>query len=175
MGLTETLQTLNPFWAASNESNAYFEEQDHALHHGNQLMWDGAGLVPGLGYATSGAQGIYHTQHAIHDIAKGDYNGGLAQGLEAAWGFAGAVPALHHALMPFHLGEFLWDQKALDSRENGGHMPDAAQGISHGLADGAGWLFEKLTGSDVLQSPEKRDENRFNRRAHQDDPWPFMQ
>lgn len=62
-----------------------FHAGDWALHHGGQLLLDGAGFIPGVNVLTEGIQSSYHAAHMGWDLHKGDTEGAKMEGGEAAW------------------------------------------------------------------------------------------
>ncbi len=62
-----------------------FRGGDWLLHHGGQLVLDGAGFIPGVNVITEGIQSAYHGAHAAYDVHKGDTESAKAEGAEAAW------------------------------------------------------------------------------------------
>lgn len=62
-----------------------FRAGDWALHHGGQLVLDGAGFIPGVNVLTEGAQSSYHAAHMGWDLHEGDTEGAKMEGGEAAW------------------------------------------------------------------------------------------
>lgn len=62
-----------------------FHAGDWALHHGGQLLLDGAGFIPGVNVLTEGIQSSYHAAHMGWDLHEGDTESAKMEGGEAAW------------------------------------------------------------------------------------------
>jgi hypothetical protein len=105
----------------------FFATVDDMLDHGGQTALDALSFIPGVGQAAGAAQALYHGAHAVSDIADGNYRGAVTQGFE--WASHGLGTAFHHAAMPIHAAEFLWDGYAGSQNIKGGHLPMAGAAI----------------------------------------------
>lgn len=89
--------------------DSVFNVGDAILDYGGQTALDVVNLIPGYGEVASGVQAGYHGLHALNDLANGNTEGAAAQGMSTLWYGANAIPGVHEALEPFHVGELGYD------------------------------------------------------------------
>lgn len=109
--------------------NGAFHAGDWALHHGGQLLLDGAGFIPGVNVVTELIQSGYHAAHFGWDMYEGNSESAKTEVGEAAWhaGLAGLN------VMTGEGGKVAEEARGAEEVAEGAHAVKTAEGVTEGV------------------------------------------